>query len=129
MKKVLLILLAVLPLTFIGCSSDEENNSSDLKNKIIGPWKEVAWKDGSGKWVDGRYLPSIYDFKSDDTYYKYSNYRDYQKNDPVSNGTYIIDGDNIVMDGGFKRKIVFSENGNLFTIGEARTFERYIGNK
>ena len=74
----LLILLALLPLTFVGCSSsDDENNSSNLKTKILGPWKEVAWKDASGKWIDGRFLPSIYDFKSNDTYYKYLSYKEY----------------------------------------------------
>ena len=128
MKKLLLILLAILPLTFIGCSGDDDNNSSDLKSKILGPWKKVAWKDGSGKWIDGRFLPEIYDFKSDDTYYRFLMYKNYLENDPISNGTYKIDGDNIIMDGGFKNKIVFSENGNLFTIGEGQTFERYIVN-
>ena len=129
MKKMLLILLALLPLTFVGCSSsDDENNSSNLKTKILGPWKEVAWKDASGKWIDGRVLPSIYDFKSNDTYYKYLSYKEYLENKSISNGTYKIDGDNIIMDGGFKQKIVFSENGNLFNIGDARTFERYTGN-
>ena len=129
MKKMLLILLALFPLTFVGCSSsDDENNSSNLKTKILGPWKEVAWKDASGKWIDGRFLPSIYDFKSNDTYYKYLSYKEYLENKSISNGTYKIDGDNIIMDGGFKQKIVFSENGNLFNIGDARTFERYTGN-
>lgn len=44
MKKILFFLmLAIMPLTFAACSSDDDNDTPNNSSKIVGVWQEMTY--------------------------------------------------------------------------------------
>jgi hypothetical protein len=108
-KNLFFLMLAIMPLTFIACSSDDDdtpNNSS----KIVGVWKQVAYN-SDGTWHND-FFGDIYYFGSDNTYKVYSSVEDYKNGKVYSSGTYTFDGKQIALNGSFKHDVTFSENEN-----------------
>lgn len=134
MKKVLCFLLALMPLTFIGCSSDDDDGNS---SKIVGVWCESAY------WVTNSYSGTpntfhtwgllsghVHEFKADKTYKFYWSVSDYKKGeaDESRSGTYTFDGQYLAVNGGFKRKITFTEAGEGFEWEQKAICVRYTTN-
>lgn len=104
MKKILFFLmLAIMPLTFAACSSDDDNDTPNNSSKIVGVWQEIAY----GGFGD------IYVFGADKTYKTYSTVSNYKNGKTRETGTYTFDGKQIALNGGFKYDVTFSENGNM----------------
>lgn len=136
MKKLVLLLLATMPLSFIGCSSDDDDNNKGNSSKIIGVWYETAyWDTGSfsgtpNTWhtwgLVGGY---VHEFKDDNTYKYYWSLSDYKegKADAKYSGSYTFDGQNLAVNGGFKRKITFTEDGKGFEWEQTAICTKYTG--
>lgn len=119
MKKFLfLVTLALMPFIFASCSSDEDE-SRDTGN-IQGAWLEKAyWKEESGSfYYPGDYYSDkhgrIHVFMPDGKYLKYYDPEDFKTGIVKEEGTYSFDGTYLVIDGGYKRKIIFTEDGRVF---------------
>ena len=134
MRKILfLFILAIVPLAFAACSSDDDNDGG-LSSKIVGVWCETAyWDTGSysgnpNTWhtwgLVGGY---VHEFKADNTYKYYWSVSDYKagKDDSKYSGTYTFDGENLAINGGFKKKVTFTENGNGFEWEQTAICTRY----
>lgn len=98
MKKLLFIIIAFISMgiALSSCSKDDDNNTPSYS--IVGVWQKMpdVW---------------IYEFKADNTWYYYGYVGQYERNEPSKSGKYTFDGKYIVLDGGFKEEITFSENG------------------
>lgn len=121
MKKLLFILLSIVPLTFTCCSSSDDGNEGGNSSKIIGVWTETDyWDDGAfsgnpNTWHTWGFVTRpVHEFKSDKTYNKYGSLDDYKNGKAKSTGTYTFDGQNLAINGGYKRKVTFTESGNGF---------------
>ena len=136
MKRILIFLLAIMPLTFISCSSSDDDDNNSSSSKIVGVWYETDyWDDGAvsgtpNTWHTWGFVGGyVHEFKADKTYKYYRSVSDYKAGKPDSNysGTYTFDGQNISVNGGFKRKVTFSENGNVFEWEKTAICARYAG--
>ena len=136
MRKLFLIVLAIMPLAFISCSSDDDDNSSS--SKIVGVWYETDyWDTGTysgnpNTWHTWGFVGGyVHEFKADNTYKYYNSVSDYKAGKPntSNSGTYTFDGQNLAINGGFKSKITFTENGNGFMWEQKAICARYTGNK
>ena len=129
-KKNLLHLLAIFMVAmvsvgFVSCSSDDDDD--DNSYQIVGLWEETSyWKDG--EWKSSGYLNYIFEFKSDNSYKVYLSESTYKEGKTFQTGTYTFKGNEIALDGGFKHKVTFSENGQSMRIEESFTFRKYKGN-
>lgn len=133
MKKLSFLMLAIMPLTFIGCSSDndEVNNAS----KIVGVWVETLyWSTSSytgdpNTWHTWGFVPGyVHEFKSDGTYKRYSSSSKYKEGIADVTGTYTFDGSKLAVNGGYKRTITFTESGDGFEWEQTAICVRYSGN-
>ena len=126
MKRTLFLLLAIIPfIPLMSCSDDDDDKNS--KNSIIGLWETYSiWS--NGEWNRLYVGNDIYNFKTDNTYSQYSNEEDYKKGKTFAIGTYNFDGKTLSLNGGFKRKVEFSDDGNSFKWEEYYLLIRYIGN-
>lgn len=130
MKKLLLLLLAAVTFSFIGCSKDDEIDTS----KIIGVWYETYyWDTGTfsgnpNTWHTWGFISGyVHEFLPDKTYKCYSSLSDYKKGEVYSEGTYSFDGNSLSINGGFKRKITFTESGDGFEWEQNAICVRYTG--
>ena len=97
MKKLLFITaLVFMGIVVSSCSKGDDNNSPTYS--IVGVWQIES-------------LFGVYEFKANNTWFKYGYYEDYENNNPIENGTYTFDGHYLIRDGGFKEEITFSEDG------------------
>ena len=64
-------------------------------------------------------------FTKDGKYYKYDRLGDFKTGDVGESGTYTFDGTNLVIDGGFKRKVTVTEDGNGFEWERTAIVARY----
>ena len=132
MKKLLLLMLAIMPLTFICCSSDDDDSNGN-SSKIVGVWYETFyWATGNGTgdantWHTWGFVPGYcHEFKADKTYKKWSSLSAYKEGkEPTITGTYTFDGKNLAVNGGFKRAVEFTENGNGFQWEQTAICVRY----
>ena len=109
MKRIFLLLAIIPTLFFFSCSDDDGN-----KNSIVGLWQEASfWSTTYNQWMIST-SKEIYEFKNDHTYYEYLSEKRYKNKDVFKNGTYTFDGKYLTLDGGFKRKVTFSQDGNSF---------------
>ena len=67
----------------------------------------------------------VHAFKSDGTHIVYANSKRYEAGEIYKQGTYSFDGTYLVVDGGFKRKVTFTENGNGFEWEQTAILEKY----
>ena len=67
----------------------------------------------------------VHAFKSDGTHIVYWNSDKYEAGEVYKPGTYSFDGTYLVVDGGFKRKVTFTENGNGFEWEQTAILEKY----
>lgn len=126
---------AILTLAFVGCGSDDENDNKESL-KIVGVWYETAyWDTGSysgnpNTWHTWGFVGGyVHEFKADNTYLYYTSISNYKagKYDTNYSGKYTYDGYNLAINGGFKRKITFTEDGNGFEWEQTAICQRYTG--
>lgn len=131
MKKFMfLMVMALMPVMFASCGSDDDDNGAQV-NKIVGAWIEKqTWKEENNsfyEWGDYYYkdFGAIHIFTSDGKYMKYMNqyYKDLGKVD--EEGVYSFDGTYLVVNGGYKRKVTFAEDGNGFEWERTSIVVRY----
>ena len=129
MKKLMfLMVMALLPMVFASCGSDDDDAQSD---KIVGTWLEKAyWKEEDGAfYYPGDYWSNrngrVHVFTKDGKYYKYDWLDDFKTGNVGESGTYTFDGTYLVIDGGFKRKVTFTEDGNGFEWERTSIVVRY----
>jgi len=122
-----------MPFAFVGCSGDDDSDSGS-SSKIVGVWYETFyWDNGSysgnpNTWHTwGLVSPYVHEFKADKTYKYYRSINDYKagKYDANYSGTYTFDGEYLAINGGFKKKITFTENGNGFEWEQTAICTRY----
>ena len=114
MKRILLLFMAFCSL-FISCQKETtENETNDNSSKIIGVWRETHfWNSSSNDWSPWTFAPGqVHEFMEDKTYNMYQSIEKYNSGVIAKTCTYKFDGEYLVLDGGFKEKIVFSEDGN-----------------
>ena len=126
MKKIMfLMVMALMPMVFSSCGSDDDDNGAQV-NKIVGVWEETDFWDSDDKcFRDWWNIGYVHVFKSDGTYARYHNSTHYDRGESDKQGTYSFDGTYLVIDGGFKRKVTFSENGNSFEWEQTAIVVRY----
>lgn len=107
-----MVLVAIMGLSFIGCSSDDDPTSGkSIDKKIIGTWVRVAYYDAdSDFWTGLTDYGCYYTFNADGTY----------KTDAYAkgSGTYTFNGSTLTLDGGFGETVTFSENNTLMEWGK-----------
>lgn len=129
MKKIVFLMAVLLmPLVFVSCGGDDD----DVDNgKIVGVWVErYTWREDDNAFYDWgdyyyRSLGGVHVFRQDGTYsYYFSDYH-YKNNDAYREGTYSFDGSSVVISGGNKRKVAFTEDGNGFEWERTAIVVRY----
>ena len=124
MKKFLFLMMALMPMMFASCDSDEDDE--EQSGRIVGVWKETCyWHDDTHSFRGWQGMGYVHAFKSDGTHIVYANRKRYEMGEIYSQGTYSFDGTYLVVDGGFKRKVTFTENGNGFEWEQTAIVERY----
>ena len=130
MKKFLFLMaMTFLPMAFISCSDDDDNDTQS--DRIVGTWLEKAyWKEEDvAFYYPGDYWSNrngkVHVFTKDGKYYKYDWLDDFKTGNVGESGTYTFDGTYLVVDGGFKRKVTFTENGNGFEWEQTAILEKY----
>ena len=114
MKKLSIILMAMLPLLFISCGSDEKEEPKN-SSKIVGVWYESGYYSG-GEWHSWALVPPpAHEFKSGGVYVEYSSLDAYKEGKPGTVGTYSFDGKNLTVNGGYTRSVTFTADGKGFT--------------
>lgn len=127
MKKTLLtfVLLAVTSL-FIACSSDDDGGDT---GRIVGVWREhYFWSSSKDRMVANALsleLRNLYVFTSDMKYAEYLNEENFKNGKAAVKGTYSFDGTYLVVNGGYKRKVTFTEDGNGFEWERTAIVKRY----
>lgn len=131
MKKLMfLLVMALMPMVFTSCGSDDDDNGAQV-NKIVGAWIEKqTWKEENNsfyEWGDYYYkdFGAIYIFTSDGKYTKYMNQYYKDLGQAEEEGTYTFDGTYLVVNGGYKRKVTFTEDGNGFEWERTSIVVRY----
>ena len=118
-----------MPMVLTSCGSDDDDNAQS--GRIVGTWIEKAfWEEEDNsfnEWGDYYYRKygAIYVFTSDGKYTKYSSqyYMDLGKAE--EEGSYSFDGTYLVVNGGYKRKVTFTEDGNGFEWERTSIVVRY----
>ena len=119
-----LMMMALMPMVFASCGSDED--SEEQSRSIVGVWKETYyWHDDTHSFRGWQGIGYVHAFKSDGTYIVYWNSDKYETGEAYKQGTYSFDGTYLVVDGGFKRKVTFTENGNGFEWEQTAILEKY----
>lgn len=124
-----LMVMALMPMVLTSCGSDDDDNGQ--AGRIVGMWIEKEfWKESDNSFHEwgGYYYRehgAIYVFMSDGKYTKYMNqyYKDLGKVE--EEGVYSFDGTYLIVNGGYKRKITFTEDGNGFEWERTSIVERY----
>ena len=131
MKKIMfLMVMALMPMVFTSCGSDDDDNGAQV-NKIVGVWIEKqTWEEENNsfyEWGDYYYrkFGAIYIFASDGKYTKYMNQYYKDLGQAEEEGTYTFDGTYLVVNGGYKRKVTFTEDGNGFEWERTSIVVRY----
>lgn len=102
-----------MPMVLTSCGSDDDDN--EKVGRIVGVWKETYyWHDDTHSFRGWQGMGYVHAFKSDGTHIVYANQKRYEMGEIYKQGTYSFDGTYLVVDGGFKRKVTFTENGNGF---------------
>ena len=125
MKKLMfLMMMALLPMVFASCGGDED--VEEQSGRIVGVWKETYyWHDDTHSFRGWQGMGYVHAFKSDGTHIVYANSKRYEMGEIYKQGTYSFDGTYLVVDGGFKRKVTFTENGNGFEWEQTAILEKY----
>ena len=124
MKKFLFLMMALMPMMFASCDSDEDDE--EQSGRIVGVWKETCyWHDDTHSFRGWQGMGYVHAFKSDGTHIVYANSKRYDMGEISKQGTYSFDGTYLVVDGGFKRKVTFTENGNGFDWEQTAILEKY----
>ena len=125
MKKLMfLLVMALMPMVLTSCGSDDDDN--EKVGRIVGVWKETFyWHDDTHSFDGWQGMGYVHAFKSDGTHIVYANSKRYEMGEISKQGTYSFDGTYLVVDGGFKRKVTFTENGNGFEWEQTAILERY----
>lgn len=125
-----LMVMALMPMVFTSCGGDDDDDNNAQSDRIVGMWIEKEyWKESdnsfhSWNWQYRDY-GAIYIFTSDGKYTKYMNqyYKDLGKVE--EDGVYSFDGTYLVVKGGYKRKVTFTEDGNGFEWERTSIVVRY----
>ena len=123
------MVMALMPMVLTSCGSDDDDNAQS--GRIVGTWIEKAFweeEDNSFNEWGGYYYRkygAIYVFTSDGKYTEYSSqyYMDLGK--AKEEGSYSFDGTYLVVNGGYKRKVTFTEDGNGFEWERTSSVVRY----
>ena len=128
------LMVAILSFGFASCSSDDDDNNGS-SSKIVGVWYETYyWDTGTfsgnpNTWHTWGFVsPYVHEFKVDKTYKKYNSISDYKAGKVDVSGTYTFDGQYLAVNGGFKRKITFTESGDGFEWEQNAICVRYSAN-
>lgn len=114
MKKLSIILLAILPLLFISCGNDEKDEPKQ-SSKILGVWYETGYFKGT-EWKSWTIVPPpCHEFKTGGVYVEYSSLDAYKEGKPGTVGTYTFDGKNLTVNGGYTKSVTFTADGRGFT--------------
>lgn len=133
MSKILSIfaITLVTSFVFVSCSKDDDDGGSS-SSKIIGTWYEVSyWDDGAfsgnpNTWHTWGFVsPPVHVFNADKTYKKYMSINAYKNGEVYISGSYTFDGQNLAINGGYKRKITFTESGDGFEWEQESKCTRY----
>ena len=117
-------MMALMPMMFASCDSDEDDE--EQSGRIVGVWKETYyWHDDTHSFRGWQGMGYVHAFKSDGTHIVYANSKRYEMGEIYKQGTYSFDGTYLVVDGGFKRKVTFTENGNGFEWEQTAILEKY----
>ena len=125
MKKLMfLMVMALMPMAFASCGGDDDYDTQS--DRIVGVWKETYyWHDDTHSFRGWMGIGPVHAFKSDGTHVVYWNSDKYEAGEIYKQGTYSFDGTYLVVDGGFKRKVTFTENGNGFEWEQTAILEKY----
>lgn len=125
MKKLMfLMVMALMPMVLTSCGSDDDDN--EQAGRIVGVWKETYyWHDDTHSFRGWQGRGYVHAFKSDGTHIVYDDPKSYEAGEIRKQGTYSFDGTYLVVDGGFKRKVTFTENGNGFEWEQTAIMEKY----
>ena len=116
--------MALMLMMFASCDSDEDDE--EQSGRIVGVWKETCyWHDDTHSFRGWQGMGYVHAFKSDGTHIVYANSKRYEMGEISKQGTYSFDGTYLVVDGGFKRKVTFTENGNGFEWEQTAILEKY----
>ena len=117
--------MALLPMVFTSCSGSDDDDNAQTE-RIVGVWKETYyWHDDTHSFRGWQGMGYVHAFKSDGTHIVYANSKRYEMGEIYKQGTYSFDGTYLVVDGGFKRKVTFTENGNGFEWEQTAILEKY----
>ena len=123
-KLMFLMVMALMPIVFASCGGDDDYDTQS--DRIVGVWKESDFWDKEDKcFKDWWGIGYVHEFKPDGKYLRYNNSTRYDRGEPDREGTYSFDGTYLVLDGGFKRKVTFTENGNGFEWEQTAILEKY----
>lgn len=125
MKKLMfLMVMALMPMAFASCGGDDDYDTQS--DRIVGVWKETYyWHDDTHSFRGWMGIGFVHEFKPGGKYLRYNNSARYERGEPDKEGTYSFDGTYLVLDGGFKRKVTFSENGKSFEWEQTAILEKY----
>lgn len=119
-----LMVMALMPMAFASCGGDDDYDTQS--DRIVGVWKETYyWHDDTHSFRGWMGIGPVHAFKSDGTHVVYWNSDKYEAGEIYKQGTYSFDGTYLVVDGGFKRKVTFTENGNGFEWEQTAILEKY----
>ena len=123
-KSMFLMIMALMPMVFASCGSDDDNDTQS--DRIVGVWKATYyWNDDTRSFRGWQGMGPVHAFKSDGTHIVYWNSDKYEAGEVYKQDTYSFDGTYLVVDGGFNRKVTFTENGNGFEWEQTAILEKY----
>ncbi len=132
MKKNVLFLLVAITLLFTACQKEQSEQENPNVSKLIGVWVETHyWDSSNNDWHTWGFISGfVHEFREDKTYIEYSSLTNYNNGTPFNSPkSYTFDGEYLVIDGGFKEKIIFSEDGNKLIWENEAKCNRYSPNK
>lgn len=132
MKKNVLFLFVAITLLFTACQKEQSEQENPNVSKLIGVWVETHyWDSPNNDWHTWGFISGfVHEFREDKTYIEYSSLTNYNNGTPFNSPkSYTFDGEYLVIDGGFKEKIIFSEDGNKLIWENEAKCNRYSPNK
>lgn len=117
MKKLLFLMLAIMPMLFMSCSSDDEDVPSISKSELIGTWYSLQ-----DRWV------LVFSETKATKYELWGSAGTYKLNPYVLTSSYFINGNQIYDENGGDGTIsIVGETLKMTTYGTTLTFKKFDG--